>query len=181
MKSNKAASYMTTDGLFKEIITALKVTGKYPADILDYANSAGEDLPIKTTEFSPVCMLDFGGSEGIYLDVGIHFGREAEECRLGTFKTLYENEDAMETMGKLMGDFVYQRRKFVCHNYDAFDRSGFSVRGVNANGEEGHYSLLADTLEGAEKRIPELTGNKEFVKGIIFDKDLQKIVKEVVL
>ena len=87
---------MTTEELFHKILNILKDKGKLP-DILDYSLADGNSVPIRTYEFNLRSNLDYGGSEGIYLDLWIEYFNKGEKCQhgLGTFKTLYEDEKAM--------------------------------------------------------------------------------------
>lgn len=59
---------MTTDDLFNDICDSLKEKGKWP-EILDYAlGDRWKNVELKTDEFEIKENLDYGGSEGIYLD-----------------------------------------------------------------------------------------------------------------
>ena len=59
---------MTTADLFNKICDILKEKGTFP-EILDYALAESTPIPITTYEFSLKNNLDYGGSEGIYLDL----------------------------------------------------------------------------------------------------------------
>ncbi len=167
--------FITTSQIFDAIVKQLKAKGKYP-DILDYGICRSTDS-IKSPEFRIINNLDFGGNEGIYLHVMIEMCSEGrKKYSLGTFKTLDESDAGMRTMGILLADFVCETRRFVRENYDALDRTGYAVRGVKAGGTEGSYSLLASTLERAKSRIPEVTGNKDFVEAVVYSKEEQKVV-----
>lgn len=61
---------MTTAELFDKICNILKEKGLYP-DILDYALAEYTPKPITNYEYSLRNNLDYGGSEGIYLDLWI--------------------------------------------------------------------------------------------------------------
>ena len=61
---------MTTEDLFNKINGILKEKGKLP-DILDYGLATSNPVPIRTYEFELKNNLDYGGYEGIYLDLWI--------------------------------------------------------------------------------------------------------------
>lgn len=87
---------MTTEELFNKIHDILKEKGRIP-DIFDYGLATHRPVPVKTYEFDLVNKLAYGGSEGIYLDLWIEYlvNNEKQRKRLGTFKTLHEDNDAM--------------------------------------------------------------------------------------
>ena len=104
---------MTTAELFEKICGILKEKGLYPG-ILDYALAASTPKPITTYEYSFRNNLDYGGSEGIYLDLWIEYFNKGKKCQygLGTFKTLYEDEKAMHRMAGLLADFVVEEQVY---------------------------------------------------------------------
>ena len=100
---------MTTEELFDKMKDILKEKGKLPS-ILDYGLVTNRPVPIKTYEFDLVNKLAHGGSEGIYLDLWIEYfvNGEKEKKKLGTFKTLYEDNDAMHVLAGLLADFIIE-------------------------------------------------------------------------
>ena len=88
-------------------------------DILDYHLCKGK-APVDSYYFTFINELKLGGSEGIYLDVGIEF-LNGERIWIATFKTLRTDKEAYEIMGKLLGDFVFEGNEFVDINLDDFD------------------------------------------------------------
>lgn len=94
---------MTTEELFEKINGILKEKGKLP-DILDYGLATSNPIPIRTYEFDLGNSLNYGGNEGIYLELWIKYRVENEECRasVGTYKTLYEDDNAMHIMASLL-------------------------------------------------------------------------------
>lgn len=161
---------MRTDEFFREIVKALKEKGDYP-DILDYDLPTREPMEMDTTEFMFRSDLNPGGSEGIYLSVSIQTYGDRCVDNLGTFKTLEDSKEAMQIMGKLLGDFIYEARAYVNAHYDDFDRRGYSVRGIKKDESETSYVFLADTYEEAVERAK--TGfrpNEGVAKAIIRDK-----------
>lgn len=79
-------------------------------------------VPIRTYEFALGNCLDYGASEGIYLDLWIEYlvGDEEQRASIGTFKTLHEDAEAMHTMASLLADFIIEERSYVNDNLDDF-------------------------------------------------------------
>ena len=127
----------TNKELFNEIVRILKETNKLP-DILDYAlsDSLNENL-INSYEFDSLFKLNWGGNEGIYLDVAItgRFNGESKVISLGTFKTLLETDEAMHQMAALEADFVIILNRFVEKNLDDFTWSGYNIIPLDLNGK----------------------------------------------
>lgn len=94
---------MTTEELFNRIRDMLKEKGRLPA-ILGYGLAARRPAAIRTYEFDLTSRLSHGGSEGIYLDLWIKYSVSGgeEKKKLGTFKTLYEDNEAMHVMAGLL-------------------------------------------------------------------------------
>ncbi len=80
---------MTTEKLYNRICGILKEKGKMP-DILDYELPTYNPVPITDYEFEFKNNLDYGGSEGIYLDLWMEYFADGEKrvSGIGTFKTL---------------------------------------------------------------------------------------------
>ncbi len=159
----------TNQGLFDTIVEVLKEQGKLP-DILDYHLHEHNLKEISDYKFNCSYKLDFGGSEGIYLDCYIEgiSGEDDKYSRvpLGTFKTLSNSEDAMVSMGALAGHFTYALSKYVNQNLDSFTWKGFDV---NFYKDDGSYvfGYSCSTKEKALKRAEE---NKEkYTKVILRD------------
>lgn len=167
-------SFVTTDDLFSTVIAALKDSGCYPS-ILDYGkvSSGSEGIPIKTPNFQLESVLDYGGSEGIYLDIALRFPEAGgwTTVQLAVFKTLDASDDAMRTMGVLLADFTCEARRYANAHYDELDRSGFRIYGIKADGSQTGYAFLADSLEKARARVKEFLPCEEVVKAIILDKE----------
>lgn len=148
---------MTTEELFHRIENILKEKGRMP-DILDYSLAANNPIPIKTYEFALGSCLDYGGSEGIYLDFWIEYFKDNEEHRagLGTFKTLYEDDRSMHIMASLLADFIIEEHSYVNTNLDDFTWEGANVRALNEKGEKLNWGYSCKTMESAMKKKEEL-------------------------
>ena len=132
----------TNEKLFTTIINILKEKELLP-DILDYYLADHHSTHILTCEWDTVCNLNFGGNEGIYLDVYAegNIGNNVEKIRLGTFKTLYENREAFYIMAKLEADFIIETRDFVNNHLDDFTWTGYDVKTFKDNKQTGHWSV----------------------------------------
>lgn len=148
---------MTTEELFHKILNILKDKGKLP-DILDYSLADGNPAPIRTYEFNLRSNLDYGGSEGIYLDLWIEYFNKGEKCQhgLGTFKTLYEDEKAMHRMAGLLADFVVEEHAYVNGNLDDFTWEGADVYALDDKGKRLSWGYSCGSMEGALKKKDQL-------------------------
>lgn len=148
---------MTTADLFDKICDILKEKGLHP-DILDYALAASTPKPITNYEYSLRNNLDYGGSEGIYLDLWIEtdtaFGRQRVE--LGTFKTLEANRDAMHIMANLLADFIVEESAYVNAHLDDFCWEGMKVSVFDRDEKELGWYYTCKDMENALKKKGEL-------------------------
>lgn len=127
---------ITTAEYFDLICKLLEDKGLMPDDILDYRLGASHPVPIRTYEFSIRNNLDYGGSEGIYLDLAIECWEERGQKikELGIFKTLDDTPEAMRIMAKLLADFIVEERAYVNAHLDDFTWTGMEVYAINEGG-----------------------------------------------
>lgn len=144
---------MTTEELFRKILDILKDKGRLP-EILDYSLADGNPVPITTYEFELRSNLNYGGSEGIYLNLWIEYFNKGEKCQhgLGTFKTLYEDEKAMHKMAGLLADFVVEEHAYVNGNLDDFTWEGADVYVLDDEGKRLPWGYSCGSMERALKR-----------------------------
>lgn len=115
-----------------ELFNAICAKIELPA-FLEYRNAASGDFKIKSDNFTICSSLDYGGSEGIYLDLWLHFyNGELGDIPLGTFKTLDDNAIAMRTMGLLLADFIVGYQKLLESCYDDFNWTGWLVKAYDS-------------------------------------------------
>lgn len=135
----------------------MKEQGKLP-DILDYGLASHKSFPLKTCEFNLKNNLDYGGSEGIYLDLRIEYfeGDERSLHDLGTFKTLKDNDKAMHTMAHLLADFILEVYSYVSRNRDDFNWTGVDVHMLDENGKMVNWGYCCDSMDEALTRKVEL-------------------------
>ena len=104
-------------------------------------------------EFDLLPAIDFGGSEGIYIDCSLQ-GEFDESGRkslhIGTIKTLDTDLAACKVMGELCGALMYHESKFVNDNLYLFDS--------NASIERMLTKPL--TLEQTSSDAPEITSQQ---------------------
>ena len=166
----------TNNEVFDIIINTLKEKDMFPKNI-DYALSAGrrDCKEIRTYEFNIRNSLNFGGSEGIYLDIWLEYYEkdETKKIDLGTIKTLETTREAMRYMGTLLADFVYEISEFTNSNLDDFTWQGFDVKVYDENGTKYPWSYTYSTLERALARKEELL-SKGYCKVVITDNSIRK-------
>lgn len=148
---------MTTEELFDIICKILKEKGRLP-DILDYGLATHNPVPITNYEYDLKNNLDYGGNEGIYLDLWIEYTVDEKRCanNLGTFKTLSTDDEAMHIMAALLADFIIEEYRYVNANLDDFTWEGVTVHVIEESGEKSKWRYSCGTMEAALKRKDEL-------------------------
>lgn len=141
---------------------------EFDLEMLDYGLASGDVVPISNYQWDTIGIVNFGGSEGIYLDLFADGIVDDSGCRkrvpLGTFKTLRDDKTAFGLMGILNADFVFSMRRFLNSHLDDFEWTGFNVRFYNNRKDDylfGYSSFR--TLEEAKKRIYRDLKNGKFV------------------
>ena len=164
---------MTTGELFDAICKILKEKGKLP-DILDYGLATYNPAPITNYEYGLRNKLDYGGNEGIYLDLWIEYAADGKRCArdLGTFKTLSTDDEAMHCMAALLADFIIEEYAYVNANLDDFTWEGADVYPADESGERKGGGYSGGTMEAALKRKDELL--KKYPKVIVRDNATRK-------
>ena len=164
---------MTTEELFEKINSILKEKGELP-DILDYSLATSNPIPIRTYEFDLRNSLNYGGNEGIYLDLWIEYWVENEKRRaaIGTYKTLYEDDNAMHIMASLLADFIIEEYSYVNKNLDDFTWEGADVYALKDNGDRVNWGYTCTTMESALKKKDELL--KHHKKVVVRDNATRK-------
>lgn len=148
---------MTAADLFNKICDILKEKEAFP-DILDYAAAEHDSIPITTYEFGMGNHLDYGGSEGIYLDLWItlYSGNEPQHKNFGTFKTLRDDAESMRIMGKLLADFIIETRAYISANRDDFTWEGVDIGVFDENGKKLSWRYSCENMERALQLKDEL-------------------------
>ena len=141
---------MNTAEFFTKICDILTDKGMMPS-ILDYALPVYNPVLITTSEFEFKNNLDYGSSEGVYLDLWLEIDKDDKtiKAELGTFKTLLEDYPAMEAMGKLLAGFIFEGRKYVNKNLDNFNWQGWEVYAFDDNGKKAGFSYSCSSMDSA--------------------------------
>ncbi len=190
MEQSTRKKPMTTEELFNEICRILKEKGRMP-DILDYGLAAHSPVPVTNCEFDLKSNLDYGGNEGIYLDIWIEYSAEEKKCisGLGTFKTLNTNHEAMHTMAGLLADFIIEEYAYVNAHLDDFtwgarhpvdagsartgvERRGADVHLADESGKQLSSGYSCRTMEAALKRKDEIL--KKYPEAVVRDNVTRK-------
>lgn len=103
----------------REIAKTIIQETKLP-DIIDYCNSDRYiSAEIHSTDVQMLGYLNYGESEGIYLDVFLKEGKNF--THIITAKTLETSEKSMNTMGMLLGELTFHFLKFINENWDELE------------------------------------------------------------
>lgn len=160
----------TNAELFRLIWEMLKTEPDTEFDLgmLDYGIASGDVVPISNYQWDTIGIVNFGGSEGIYLDLYADGIVDASGIRkrvpFGTFKTLRDDKTAFGLMGVLNADYVYAMRHFLNEHLDDFEWTGFNVRFYSNKKDDylfGYSSFR--TMEEAKKRICRDMKNGKYV------------------
>ena len=118
------------------------------SDGIDYALPENKELEIRSSEFSVVSQVAYGGSEGIYLDIYLDGSIDEKQekysrIRIAVIKTLSESREAMRIMAKLGADWVVDVTAIVNENMEDFTWDGFKVQVYNSEGRKclGYYCM----------------------------------------
>jgi len=143
---------MTTTEYFQKICEILQTKNLWFSD-LDYALPSRFPAPIKIVEFTEINQLEYGGSEGIYLSIGIHM-KTGENYPLGIFKTLRTDDQAMKEMALLLANFLIESRNYVNSHIDDFTWTGYHVFGYkDGKRENWGYFCVTETNAWAKKNL----------------------------
>lgn len=132
MKEDNKKEPMNTGDLYCRLYEHLLEQHKIP-NILDYhlPVSESERVPIVTNNFDVLFHLNYGGSEGIYLDAYIRGAVTSDDVdetySIGTFKTLEEDDCSMRTMALLGADLICEGGRYIRENEDDFAFSGYRI------------------------------------------------------
>ena len=164
---------MTTQELFNRICDILKEKGKMP-DILDYGIATSEPVPIRIYEFELKNSLDYGGSEGIYLDLWIEYFEDDGWVKnsIGTFKTLEDGREAMHAMAGLLADFIIEGTAYINANLDDFTWTGADVYVFGGDGERTDWCYSCNSMENALEKKDELL--KKYPQVVVRDNATRK-------
>lgn len=140
---------MTTKELFEKICSILEEKRMIP-DILYYSLAVSNPVFILTYEFDLKSNLTYG-DEGIYLTLWMETLQDWKSCisRLGIFKTLLEDRNAMHRMSGLLADFIVETYAYVNANLDDFTWEGVNVHPLDASGKKSGWGYSCSSMEMA--------------------------------
>lgn len=148
--------------LFMRIDKILEEKGLKP-DILDYGIGDDASQEILAETFDIIPRVNFGGCEGIYLDIrledpsGQSFGNGKKAIILGTYKTLCKKKEDYVAMSILGAEFVFALNEFVWEHEDEFNWTGYDVSLYADGNPAGKIWVLRD--EAARKRARDFLTN----------------------
>lgn len=158
---------ITTDQLFSEIISNLKVARMLPS--IEHA-IPGISHGIYDIEFDVYGILTYGSNEGIYLEMIIDgsFDREfktgKQRIPIGTIKTLDSSDASMKEMALLMANFILEARRYVDTHEDELIRRGYLCKKPDAN-----CGIYVSSKESAMAKSKEGYSVKDLYSGNILD------------
>lgn len=119
-----AKTTYTPGRIFEGITACLRHKKLIPDDdFIDYVlPDDWEKTPVGTGEIFVECNLNYGDSEGIYLDVYLQFNDEPKRVNAGTIKTLETDRDAMYKMAKLEADILVEGSDWIWKHYDELEK-----------------------------------------------------------
>ena len=170
----------TVSELYKIVEEKLKKDGNWPEDMIDYVAVDNTSLEILDNTFDVVPQVQYGASEGIYLEVyfiGAAFTHDkVEKLRICTVKTLNTSRDAMRRMAVLGADIEVDLSEFLNRNSFDFDWKYYSVRIIKEDGTVG-YGYSCPSLSVAEQKFDKLVQNGE-QHVVMLDKTTKLLLQE---
>ena len=182
MKEDNKKEPMNTGDLFCRLYEHLLEQHKIP-NILEYnlPVSASERVPIVTNDFDVLFHLNYGGSEGIYLDVYIRGAVTCDDVdetySIGTFKTLEEDDCSMRTMALLGADLICEGRRYIRENRDDFQFTGYQILLYSKDEDENDKQVFCPYTVASQKGLipalerwfedPKITEKHNITKAVI--------------
>ncbi len=119
----------TTDELFLIIMKQLTDEEKVPG-IIDYALPEGNAVPLMNYAFDVLGCVNYGYSEGIYVDLfynGDIGASQVTKGQIGTIKTLRRDAESFRQMALLMSNFQINAHQFINSHLDDFTHTGYDA------------------------------------------------------
>lgn len=116
----------TNIDLFKNVIEMVKSNGHFEkaAAILDYSLPSSRIRELTNYQFDFRALVNWGSSEGIYMDCYIEGNFDSSDDRklhVGTFKTLLTSIEAFQIMGELAGALTFYEYQYVNKNLARYE------------------------------------------------------------
>ena len=145
-----------TDQLFNMVNEKLMEDGLLP-DILDYSLSSRYSFPVKNVVWDCVGRVNFGGSEGIYLDMYLSGDTDGTGVNgdhlFATYKTLERDDDIFLQMAILGAKFSLETYHWLGERLDDFTWTGYDIAFL-LGGKEKYRVTCYDSIENIRKYIP---------------------------
>ena len=175
----------TNKELFSIINSRLKDAGVLP-DILDYGLEASDEVAIRSYHWDTIGIVNFGGSEGIYLDIyawgNVTQEDRQEKIKLATYKTLSESKQAFKVMSDLNAEFVFATKDFVNAHLDDFQWTGWTIRFYDEN-DDNNYGVICyrngDAIPTAKRYLRQFSDRYSYA--VVIENSTRKetkIIKE---
>ena len=103
---------MTAKEFFETVDKKVREKGMLMADLLEYGLGT-DDEEITSDDCHTTFLVDFGGSEGIYLDLFLNIYDKREPVRFGTYKTLETSKEVYDGMCLLGADCVFAADELI--------------------------------------------------------------------
>lgn len=149
----------TSSSLFTVVWEQLREEGKVPEDLLDYAVPTEDFFEFRDYGFDVLGKINYGGSEGIYVD--LYFKGEIGDPQhrkggeIGTIKTLDTSDDAFRKMAVLMADFQIAATRFINRHLDDFTWTGFDIDYYQYGKEERVYGVTCKGYQNVAEAVNE--------------------------
>ena len=139
--------------IFSKTIAILKRDGLWPDPDkmapVDYAIAQNFKITALPKHWDIVYSVDFGGSEGIYIDITIKLWEDDDNEPLiksvGTIKTLTANRETLATYGALGANFIYFcRQEFQSALYNAFTNNHVYYEVYSLNTRDHFHPAAAE-------------------------------------
>ena len=119
-KKRSKKSKWTNRRLFNKILEKLGEKGVFP-EILEYTLPEYESIDLTTCKVDCLGKLSIGENEGIR--VRMYLEGHSDFIPLGILKTLRNDKESWDVMGKLMTDFQWECMRFIQEHLDEFEIS----------------------------------------------------------
>ena len=157
--------------LFDVIVSRLNEQSILPHH-LDYARAAKQSVPVTSPDMCILNTLDFGESEGVYLDLTLKIydpkSRIYEQIPFGTFRTSVDDREAMRDMGRILAEFICELKDFIKEHSDDFTWNGYTLVTYLADGTES-ARLYATSYNSAVKQADNLLRKVDIGRVFIID------------
>ncbi len=177
------------EDIMYEIIDSLEKEGLLP-NHLDYVSVGKYDdfSKVKITNLESERLelkysLDYGGSEGIYLDVEAYDFRYPDSDKwvnVLTIKTLNTDDSSMADMAGIIGNISIKFRKFIDDNWELLSRVGYRIYGKKDKNDKCGISSMVLSKDKIQETLEKMMKNyPSFNYFEIIDQDSLEVIEIV--